>query len=719
MVTDLFVRHLEAKYIHQLIKMVSLKSSDDARELLGHYLMTYHYSETQTFILKLRKLCKVRSRDRDDFEVADGDDVSRLVRDKLSKNSKALNLLRDLLLEKTSLILEKKSFKRSQGYKSLQKLQETFLLSDTELKILEFHYVKEASSVFDGIHFDALDDALIRSGKLYSRLFGCSLKDLKSSFSKGGALYKSCLLEDRGHGGLSLDDYTASYISGYEKTPVSENFLMKEGLKTAFELDEFSLSKRDLSSIELLFGSQKAGSKVLLYGKPGTGKTEFVRALSKSLGRDLYIIRSEDSNGGDSLNQRQRAVIASQNIFRTSRPIVLVDEADSILNTQHAYFGCEKNTHSDSKAWINSVLESDSVDMIWISNHIDGIDESTKRRFNYSVKFDDLTSSQREKIWEVSQKRYNKLFSSSEMNELAEVHAVNAGSVGIAYKSAQNLPTGIARKEKKELVKSIVKNHDSFIGGGSKDKLSVSNFYDPEVVSTDMSVENIISTTRDFYKFLEEEWGSNPPIQNLNLLFSGASGTGKTEFAKYIAKTLGKKLLQKNASDIFDKYVGETEKRIAQMFEQAEREGAILFLDEADSLFTSREAATQSWQVAWTNELLVQMEKFKGVLICSTNFVENLDHASMRRFNLKVRFDVLRDAAKVKLFNSMLKKLSDEQIDKEQELLIESIPNLTVGDFKTVYQRNFFLQGITNHYLIEELKLEVSYKGKRSRKLGL
>jgi SpoVK/Ycf46/Vps4 family AAA+-type ATPase len=80
----------------------------------------------------------------------------------------------------------------------------------------------------------------------------------------------------------------------------------------------------------------------------------------------------------------------------------------------------------------------------------------------------------------------------------------------------------------------------------------------------------------------------------------------------------------------------DTEKNIAAAFRQAEAERAILFIDEADSFFTSREIAERSWEVSRTNEFLTWMENHRGMLICCTNLLPSMDRAAMRRFTGKL-----------------------------------------------------------------------------------
>ena len=81
---------------------------------------------------------------------------------------------------------------------------------------------------------------------------------------------------------------------------------------------------------------------------------------------------------------------------------------------------------------------------------------------------------------------------------------------------------------------------------------------------------------------------------------------------------------------------------MAQAFEEARREGGVLILDEADSFLRSREQARHSWEVTAVNEMLTQMESFDGIFFATTNLMAQLDAASLRRFDAKVRFDWLR-----------------------------------------------------------------------------
>ena len=109
-------------------------------------------------------------------------------------------------------------------------------------------------------------------------------------------------------------------------------------------------------------------------------------------------------------------------------------------------------------------------------------------------------------------------------------------------------------------------------------------------------------------------------------------------------------MLIKQASDLMSKYVGETEQNMAAMFAEAEAEKAVLLLDEADSFLQDRRGAQRTYEVTEVNEMLQGMERFNGIFVCTTNLLESLDQAALRRFTFKIKFMPLTAAQREKMF---------------------------------------------------------------------
>jgi SpoVK/Ycf46/Vps4 family AAA+-type ATPase len=205
------------------------------------------------------------------------------------------------------------------------------------------------------------------------------------------------------------------------------------------------------------------------------------------------------------------------------------------------------------------------------------------------------------------------------------------------------------------------------------------------------------------------------------LCLYGPPGTGKTEFATYLARQLDRPLLLKRGSDLLGPYVGETEANIAAMFHEARYEDAVLLLDEADSFLRDRSEARRSWEVTQVNELLTQMERFNGVFVCSTNLMDSLDTASLRRFDLKVKFDFLQPLQAWDLFRSIFKeqgvKLSRH---KHWQGKLKKYSLLTPGDFATVVRKSRISgRELSPESLLEGLAGEVAFKQTASgRQIG-
>lgn len=125
----------------------------------------------------------------------------------------------------------------------------------------------------------------------------------------------------------------------------------------------------------------------------------------------------------------------------------------------------------------------------------------------------------------------------------------------------------------------------------------------------------------------------------ITLCFSGPPGTGKTMAAEAFAKSIYQRLLVVNYSELLSMWVGGSEKNISRVFEQARKQHAVLFFDEADGMAYSREYSTARWENTETNVFLKELEKFEGVCIFATNFKKKFDPAFERRLSLHIEFE--------------------------------------------------------------------------------
>jgi len=189
----------------------------------------------------------------------------------------------------------------------------------------------------------------------------------------------------------------------------------------------------------------------------------------------------------------------------------------------------------------------------------------------------------------------------------------------------------------------------------------------------------------------------------------GPPGTGKSAFAKHVAEVIGKTVLLKRASDILAPYIGQTEGNIAEMFRQAKADGAVLILDEADSFLRSRDGAKRSWEITAVNEMLTQMESFDGIFFATTNLMDHLDSACLRRFDMKINFGFLKQPQRLSLCREVCQSL-DLDWSPAIETNLNLLEKLTPGDFENVVRQSRLRPIRKAEDLISRLKQEVKLK---------
>jgi SpoVK/Ycf46/Vps4 family AAA+-type ATPase len=202
-----------------------------------------------------------------------------------------------------------------------------------------------------------------------------------------------------------------------------------------------------------------------------------------------------------------------------------------------------------------------------------------------------------------------------------------------------------------------------------------------ELVEPETSLEDVVlaketqTTLENLMRQLDKEvvnrlveWGIKDKKSGIDarIIFYGAAGTGKTMTAYSLAKSLKREVLAFDCSKILSMYVGESEKNVRKIFDtfydlcEKTKSEPILLLNEADQFLGSRSSGVTSGADQMHNQMqnifLEQIEKFKGVLIATTNLLENIDKAFSRRFNYKIEFKKPNKEQRLELWKKMLPK---------------------------------------------------------------
>ncbi len=426
---------------------------------------------------------------------------------------------------------------------------------------------------------------------------------------------------------------------------------------------------------------KEPGVNVLLYGPPGTGKTELAKVAAQAAGLELYEVEYADREGNSlSGRDRYRSLQISQVFLKGSQSVALLfDEVEDVfppISNDAAQLMARLDTGDggtsnsvSGKAWVNQILETNPVPVIWVTNRIEQIDPAFRRRFQYHLELKSPPPGARQAL--VTRALAGVEVSETFAARLAERRGLTPAQVRTAVKFAR-LAGGSASAE--SLIERQIGNADKALGqqGGERGARHVVTRYDLGLVNTEsrFEVPKIIEALR------RKGLGT--------LCFHGPPGTGKTALAEHLAQQIERPLMVRQASDIMSKYVGETEQNMAAMFSEAESEQAVLLLDEADSFLRSRRMAERNYEVSEVNEMLQGMERFAGIFICTTNLFDELDEAALRRFTFKIRFKPLTVLQRERMFVAEALQGDDAQLSDERCARLARLDALTPGDFASV-----------------------------------
>jgi len=451
--------------------------------------------------------------------------------------------------------------------------------------------------------------------------------------------------------------------------------------------------------LKVAISTGKKGTNILIHGMPGTGKSQFARAIVQELGANLMEI-SPTNLAGDAITpiRRLRSYGIAQAFYRSKGYVLLFDEIEEVLAAQGFNQSMDEATVAQ-KSFLNALLENNHTPAIWVANDISEFDPAYIRRFDICVEMPMPP-------WTVRLGMLKNAFadkaavSETLLKVIAKHDKVTPALIQQAATVTAMVSCEQSEESREDLLVSLLNEKLSAQGepvlNYKSNKFHHKMAFDPALVNCRANLVQMAQALRD--------------SRSARLCLYGPPGTGKTAFGKWVAQELELPHMVVTASKLLSRYVGGTEKNIARAFEAAKRDGAVLQLDEIDSFLTDRRNAKSEHEISTVNEMLVQMENFDGVFIASTNLVENLDEASLRRFDLAVKFDfITADAIKV-FYRHVCMVLGLDGNDATAIARISGMRSLTPGDFDQLLRR-VRLTGVKDeHALIEALEDAITLK---------
>lgn len=219
-------------------------------------------------------------------------------------------------------------------------------------------------------------------------------------------------------------------------------------------------------------------------------------------------------------------------------------------------------------------------------------------------------------------------------------------------------------------------------------RYTIEDVYLPE--HTKIQLQSVLSLTK-YRKRLMEDWGLKNTVKKGNglvLNFFGPPGTGKSMLAEAVANELGKKVYIVNYAELESKYVGETPKNISKAFQKAKDDDAVLIFDEADSFLGKRltnvnQSADYGVNIT-RSVMLIEIEKFDGIVIFTTNLVSNYDDAFRRRILASLEFTYPDERGREMIWNTHIPKQLPLEQDITAPLLAKKYEQITGADIKDI-----------------------------------
>jgi len=535
----------------------------------------------------------------------------------------------------------------------LERLVETFSLNAFERLALLACAAVEVDLRFETLYSYAQNDVNRKrpTADLILRMFAEAPADrlfLRSAFSAGGALIRNQLIRTAGDPQrqdqsllatpLRSDERIIEYLLGrHTLDPRLRGFAtIAEPERRLSELRLPAALLKSLLSAVRCFGD--SGAVLILSGPAGSGKRAAAEALSietrrRLLVADLHQVSSLPMSLPEMLGLLRREAILHDANLLLSFGEALTDDHDGAAQVR-----CDLERHLIAAGRLVCIAtESPALDLsalTWPILHFEFAMPSFQQRFEF---------------WEAA--IHNGAIptaASIDAGALANKYVLSGGEIGAAARNAAHralLNDAEHPELRMEDLEAAARAQSNQGLRRLAQKVETRNEWQDLILPPRplQQLRDVCSAER-YRQVVYSSWGFQNRLalgKGLNVMFYGPSGTGKTMAAGVLARELALDLYKIDLSTVVSKYIGETEKQLNRIFHQAQSSNAVLFFDEADSLFGKRTEVKDAHdryanvEVAY---LLQKMEEYEGIVILATNYRKNMDDAFVRRMHHIVEF---------------------------------------------------------------------------------
>lgn len=577
--------------------------------------------------------------------------------------------LKQLFVESLNL-LESAALAGVGAPSNLEAVRTLYALTPLEVKILEIAVLSNQRADFRKFltHFPLPNTQAI--WKIVAAMTASSQEEVRATLQARSKLRKSGLIAVDGAPD-HLEEFVRVGPMGYglfQAHPACAEDLRSGILARASQpelcKEDFPHLAKEIDWIVQSFKSASATRKgtanILLRGSAGSGKTQLARMLLQEAsltGYEIWTVFTSKVQVMEPLARLERLGWTESLLESHPSPAIIVENINELAN--------------ESEALLVEAMERTTIPTVWIDDGGKPLSESVLRRFMYHLELRNPPKAARKTI---AAKILGELALEADAFEsLASGPCLHSAQISMATKFASLSSASTAVSPQAAFV-SAIQGSQRARGTPVAPTAFARNGIHWDLDSLNLEVSAPLP--RILTALQRTGCGS--------LAFHGIPGTGKTSLANHIASVLDRPLLAKRVSDLSSKWIGETEKCIAGMFQEAVSENAVLLLDEGDSFLRDRRLAKAPWEITQVNELLQQMESYKGIFICATNLMEDIDSAALRRFTFKVKFLPLDDVRRHRMFATCALSDPNATIPREIDIRLRALDQLAPGDFATI-----------------------------------
>ena len=464
-------------------------------------------------------------------------------------------------------------------------------------------------------------------------------------------------------------------------------------------------------------GELARGAVITFTGPSGLGKTMLTRAVATYLGT-----RTLEVDCGKLAGDEHRFKGLLEDLFwqaRMSGAVLVLDQPEAILGEANSRL---PTVFSEFARW-------DGLAIMCTRDHRK-MDPAVERWVLYELEFEPPDVFQRQRLWELHLPESPGLAEQVDMQELAGKFDITgnqirnaslmAATISLAAVGGDEAKATIDDEHLERAAHTQMRASLSEYARKSKIHLTLKDLILPD--DEKKEIQSILDAAKA-KSFVMSKWGFGRKLttgKGLVIMFCGEPGTGKTLCAEIMAHSLGQQLYHISIPQVMSKYIGETEKNIAQIFAGAKANHAMLLFDEADSLFGNRvkvESSVDKFSNMETNLLLQEIERFEGIIILTTNLDKSIDKAFERRIQFKVRFPFPEGEDRAKIWELLFPKECPLADDMDWDLLGKSF-EISGGHIKNAVLRSAYRAAVTGGVVtMETIRYAAEQECKQAGKL--